>query len=50
MPLLSWTEDDKGSLGELSRIGYGGFDRVDNVLIPTPSTLNPGPWTLNPEP
>ena len=33
MPLLSWTEDDKGSLGELSRIGVDGFDRVDNVLL-----------------
>jgi len=33
--LLSWTEDDKGSLGELRRIGVAGFDRVDNVLNPT---------------
>jgi hypothetical protein len=33
MPLLSWTEDDKGSLGELSRIGVHGYDRVDNVLL-----------------
>ena len=33
MPLLSWTEDDKGSLGELSRIGVQGYDRVDNVLL-----------------
>ncbi|KAJ1478342.1 hypothetical protein T484DRAFT_1817983, partial [Baffinella frigidus] len=31
VPLLSWTEDDKGSVGEMSRIGVGGFDRVDNV-------------------
>jgi len=31
--LLSWTEDDQGSVGELSRIGVGGFDRVDNVLL-----------------
>jgi hypothetical protein len=36
MPLLSWTEDDRGSLGELSRIGVDGFDRVDNVLNPKP--------------
>jgi hypothetical protein len=34
MTTLSWTEDDQGSLGELSRspisykIGVGGFDRV----------------------
>ena len=33
VPLLSWTEDDKGSLGELGRIGVGGFDKVDNVLL-----------------
>ena len=31
MPLLSWTEDDTGSLGELSQIG--SVDRVDNVLL-----------------
>ena len=34
VPLLSWTEDDRGSLGELSRIGVNGFDRVDNVRQP----------------
>ena len=34
MPLLSWTEDDQGSMGELSRIGVDGFDRVDNVRVP----------------
>ena len=28
VPVLSWTEDDKGSLGELSLIGVQGFDRV----------------------
>ncbi|KAJ1468475.1 hypothetical protein T484DRAFT_1855069, partial [Baffinella frigidus] len=33
VPLLSWTEDDQGSLGGLSRIKAGGFDRVDNVLL-----------------
>ncbi|KAJ1467763.1 hypothetical protein T484DRAFT_1857729, partial [Baffinella frigidus] len=33
VPLLSWSEDDQGSLGELSRIGVNGFDRVDNVLL-----------------
>ncbi|KAJ1473991.1 hypothetical protein T484DRAFT_1912139, partial [Baffinella frigidus] len=33
VPLLSWREDDLGSLGELSRIGVNGFDRVDNVLL-----------------
>eukprot|EP00290_Baffinella_frigidus_P032898 CAMPEP_0180267046 /NCGR_PEP_ID=MMETSP0988-20121125/1330_1 /TAXON_ID=697907 /ORGANISM="non described non described, Strain CCMP2293" /LENGTH=94 /DNA_ID=CAMNT_0022237679 /DNA_START=91 /DNA_END=371 /DNA_ORIENTATION=+ len=32
VPLLSWTEDDQGSLGELSKIGVDGFDRVDNML------------------
>ena len=31
--LLSWTDDDKGSVGELGRIGSNGFDRVDNVLL-----------------
>ena len=43
VPLLSWTEDDRGSLGELSRIGVDGFDRVDNVLLPKPQTPNPEP-------
>ena len=33
VPILSWTEDDQGSLGELSKIGVDGFDRVDNVLL-----------------
>ncbi|KAJ1471840.1 hypothetical protein T484DRAFT_3485030 [Baffinella frigidus] len=33
VPLLSWTDDDKGSVGELSRIGDRGFDRVDNLLL-----------------
>ena len=33
VPLLSWTEDDQGSVGELSRIGVDGFDRVDNCLL-----------------
>jgi len=33
VPLLTWTEDDQGSLGELSKIGVDGFDRVDNVLL-----------------
>ncbi|KAJ1491967.1 hypothetical protein T484DRAFT_1772740, partial [Baffinella frigidus] len=33
VPLLSWTEDDRGSVGELSRLGVDGFDRVDNVLL-----------------
>ena len=31
VPLLSWTEDDQGSLGELSRIGVDGFDRVSPI-------------------
>jgi len=36
VPLLSWTEDDRGSLGQLSRIGVDALDRVDNVyLYPT---------------
>ena len=34
VPLLSWTEDDKGSLGELGRIGVGGFDRVETRPMP----------------
>ena len=33
VPLLSWTENDQGSVGELSRLGVGGFDRVS---APTP--------------
>ena len=33
VPILSWTEDDRGSLGELSKIGFAGFDRVDNVRV-----------------
>jgi len=44
VPLLSWGEDDKGSVGELRRIGVNGFDRVDNVLLVSPSrasTLGP---------
>ena len=31
--LLSWEAGDQGSVGELSRIGRAGFDRVDNVLL-----------------
>jgi len=31
--LLSWEPGDQGSVGELSRIGRAGFDRVDNVLL-----------------
>ena len=33
VPLLSFTEDGRGSVGELSRLGIDGFDRVDNVLL-----------------
>ncbi|KAJ1479745.1 hypothetical protein T484DRAFT_2022949, partial [Baffinella frigidus] len=33
VPILSWTEDDQGSLGEISKIGVDGFDRVDNCLL-----------------
>ncbi len=32
MPLLSWTEDDRGSLGDLSTLTLKD-DRVDNVLL-----------------
>ena len=28
VPLLSWTEHDQGSVGGLSKLGVGGFDRV----------------------
>jgi hypothetical protein len=31
VPLLSWTEDDKGSLGEMTVLAQN--DRVDNVLL-----------------
>ena len=34
VPLLSWTEDDQGSLGELSMIKAGGFDRVVRLSTP----------------
>jgi len=33
VPILSWTEHDQGSLGGLSKLGAGGFDRVDNFLL-----------------
>ena len=36
VPLLSWTEADLGSVGEMSRIGVAGFDRIDNVPHPQP--------------
>ena len=29
--MLSWTENDQGSLGELSQIGVDGFDRVSHL-------------------
>jgi len=43
VPLLSWTDDDQGSVGELSRIGTEDpvtgekFDKVDNVLLVPPN-------------
>jgi len=33
VPLLSWTADDRGSVGDISRLGVGGFDKVDHVLL-----------------
>ena len=33
VPLLSWTEDDRGSVGDLSKINVEGFDKVDVVLL-----------------
>ena len=33
VPLLSWTENDQGSVGELSQIGVHDFDRIDNFLL-----------------
>ena len=34
VPLLSWTEDDQGSLGGLSKIGADSFDRVSRPPPP----------------
>ena len=31
VPIISWTEHDKGSLGGLSSIGVDGFDRVSPI-------------------
>ena len=62
VPLLSFTEDGHGSVGELSRMGVDGFDRVDNVLLelilatalreePRAAVqVYPKPSTLNPQP
>jgi len=33
VPLLSWTADDRGSVGGLSEINIDGFDKVDVVLL-----------------
>ena len=33
VPILSWTEDGQGSLGELSKIGIDGFDRVSPIAL-----------------
>ena len=33
VPLLSWTDNDQGSVGELSQIGAQNFDRIDNFLL-----------------
>ena len=41
VPLLSWTADDKGSVGELGRLGMRGFDRVDNVLLELTLAVRP---------
>ena len=34
VPLLSWTEHDQGSVGGLSKLGVGGFDRVSSLSPP----------------
>ena len=31
VPLLSWKEHDQGSVGGLSKLGVGGFDRVSRL-------------------
>jgi hypothetical protein len=33
VPLLSWTDNDQGSVGELIQIGVHDFDRIDNFLL-----------------
>ena len=38
---MSWTADDKGSVGELGRLGMLGFDRVDNVLLELTLAVRP---------
>ena len=40
VPLLSWTEDDRGSLGGLSTIQAGGFDRVSHLSLSHTHTLS----------
>ena len=36
VPILSWTEHDQGSVGGLSQLGIGGFDRVSRPPLPLP--------------
>ena len=38
---MSWTADDKGSVGELGQLGMRGFDRVDNVLLELTLAVRP---------
>jgi hypothetical protein len=33
VPIMSWAEGDQGSLGELSKIGVDGFDRVSPIAL-----------------
>jgi hypothetical protein len=35
MPLLSWTQDDRGAVGEMCSLGHADFDsdRVDHLLL-----------------
>ena len=46
VPLLSWTEHDQGSVGGLSQLGVGGFDRVSRPPPPPPSLLHSLPAPL----
>jgi len=48
VPILSWTEHDQGSVGGLSQLGVGGFDRVSRLSPTPPSLLHslPAPLSL----
>jgi len=55
VPLLTWHDDDSGSVGGLLKLGGEGVDPVDNVLleliIATALRDEPGAvQTLNPKP